>query len=86
MPIRCTTIEGPALAGAGRPYDPAGSILWSLLKRLAMVALVVGVVGLAPWGGILGPVRLKHALMTLLTIAGIGKTLYDTLYYDRFRL
>lgn len=57
----------------------------ALLRRLAVVAIVVTVVAALPWGGPLGPVRVKHALLVLLTVVGIGKALLDTFYYDRYR-
>ena len=33
----------------------------------------------------MGPMRAKHAVLTLLAVAGVGKALYDTFFYDRFR-
>ncbi|NLH99494.1 MAG: hypothetical protein GX446_08360 [Chthonomonadales bacterium] len=62
-----------------------GSFVLRLLRRVASLAILVLAIGLAPDGNQMGPVRAKQAAMTFLTIAGIGKILYDTLYYDRFR-
>ncbi len=63
----------------------AGHLLLRLLQRLAWLAALVLLLALMPWGGPLGPVRVKHAVMTLLVVVGIGKSLLDTFYYDRFR-
>lgn len=65
--------------------DVAGHMLVRLLQRIAAVTGVLVIIGLMPWGGPLGPVKVKQALMTFLAIAGIGKALYDTLYYERYR-
>lgn len=62
-----------------------GDFVLRLARRLATLAVVLLAVALLPDGGRLGPVRAKQAALTFLTVAGIGKILYDTLYYDRFR-
>jgi len=62
-----------------------GQLLLRLLQRLVVLGVVLTVLALLPWGGPLGPVRVKHAVLTLLAVAGIGKALLDTFYYDRYR-
>jgi hypothetical protein len=60
-------------------------VLRGLVVRLATLAIVLAVLSALPWGGALGPMRAKHAVLTLLAVAGVGKALYDTFFFDRFR-
>ncbi len=62
-----------------------GDALVRLARRLAAPALILLVVAILPDGGRLGPVRAKQAALTFLTVAGLGKILYDTNYYDHYR-
>jgi hypothetical protein len=61
------------------------STILRLFRRLTGLALLLLVIALLPDGGQMGPVRAKQAALSLITVAGIGKILYDTFYYDRFR-
>lgn len=78
-----------ALSSGRRPGGAApssgGQVLRALLLRLATLAVVLAVLSVLPWGGAMGPMRPKHAVLTLLAVAGVGKALYDTFFYDRFR-
>jgi len=56
-----------------------------LLLRLALLALIVWVLLMLPSPTERMPVRLKNGIVVALGILGIGKILYDTLYYDRYR-
>lgn len=60
-------------------------VIVRLARRLATLAVVLLAVAFVPDGGQLGPVRAKQAALTVLTVAGVGKILYDTLFYDRFQ-
>lgn len=72
--------------GVARPlHRTEGQLLVRLTYRLALLALALGVLASMPWGYSLGLIRVKHAVLTLLTIVGIGKALLDTFYYDRFQ-
>lgn len=68
-----------------RRRSSEGQLLLRLLQRLVVLGVVLTVLALLPWGGPLGPVRVKHAVLTFLAVAGIGKALLDTFYYDRYR-
>jgi hypothetical protein len=59
--------------------------VWRFARRLAVLAAVLGVAWLVPAGGRFGPVRVKQAALTLIAVAGLGKILYDTFFFDRFR-
>jgi len=62
-----------------------GGLVVRLVRRLAALAVLLLAVAMLPDGGLLGPVRAKQAALTFLTVAGLGKILYDTFYYDHFR-
>jgi len=55
------------------------------LQRLAELAALLLILAFMPWGGPLGPMRVKHAVLTFLAVVGLGKILFDTFYYDRYR-
>jgi len=76
---------GPPPVVPGALHCAGGHLLVRLLQRLAELAALLLFLAFMPWGGPLGPMRVKHAVLTFLAVVGLGKILFDTFYYDRYR-
>jgi hypothetical protein len=78
-------VAGPSPVSPGALHCAGGHLLVRLLQRLAELAALLLILAFMPWGGPLGPMRVKHAVLAFLAVVGLGKILFDTFYYDRFR-
>ncbi len=56
-----------------------------LLTRLAIVATAALTLGLLPSPSARLSDAAKNATVVFLFVAGLGKTLYDTLFFDHYR-
>lgn len=54
------------------------------LGRLLRLALVFGALYVLPSPTATFPVGVRNAVLTFVAVAGIGKILYDTLFFDHF--
>lgn len=57
----------------------------SFLYRLSVVITVAWALSLLPSPTETMPLRLKNGIVGVATLLYIGKMLYDTLFYDRYR-
>ena len=56
-----------------------------LLYRISVGIAVIWALMLLPSPTEHVPLRLKNGLLSIVAVLFIGKTLYDTLFYDRYR-
>ena len=61
------------------------SLFARLLFRLSAICLAAGLLILSPEPDSDSVLRYKNALVVLFALIMGGKTLYDTLFYDRYR-
>jgi hypothetical protein len=54
--------------------------------RLLILSAVIGAIALVPMPVGNEILAIRDAVMTTTVVFGIGKILYDTLFYDHFRL
>lgn len=57
----------------------------TLFYRLSLIILFFWVLALLPSPTEAIPLRLKNGLVGVIAVLYIGKTLYDTLFYDHYR-
>ncbi|MGC8668928.1 MAG: hypothetical protein ACP5VE_12515 [Chthonomonadales bacterium] len=55
-----------------------------LLIRLVWLAGILVLLALAPVPSDAAPVGARHAVVAFAAVAGVGKILYDTLFYDHY--
>lgn len=55
------------------------------LYRLSLLILFAWVLALLPSPTEAVPLRLKNGLVGIFAVLGLGKILYDTLFYDRYQ-
>jgi hypothetical protein len=56
-----------------------------LLYRISVGITVIWALMLLPSPSEAMPLRLKNGLLSIVAVLYIGKSLYDTLFYDRYR-
>lgn len=57
----------------------------ALFYRLSLILLFFWILALLPSPTEAIPLRLKNGLVGIIAVLYIGKTLYDTLFYDHYR-
>jgi hypothetical protein len=55
-----------------------------LLYRISILILIAWLFALLPSPSEAVPLRLKNGLVGICAVLGLGKILYDTLFYDRY--
>jgi hypothetical protein len=55
------------------------------LYQLSLIILAAWILALLPSPSEAVPLRLKNGLVGICAVLMVGKTLYDTLFYDRYR-
>ena len=60
-------------------------VLQRFAYRAGILLLISWVLALLPSPSEAVPLRLKNGLVGILLILSLGKTLYDSLFYDRFQ-
>jgi len=55
------------------------------LYRLSVLIIIAWAVWLLPSPSEAVPLRLKNGLVGIFAVLGLGKILYDTLFYDRYQ-
>lgn len=71
-------------AGSGPSLKREPRMVRHLLVRLAWLAAILALLALAPFPSDACPVGARHAAIAFAAVAGIGKILYDTLFYDHY--
>lgn len=86
VPLAPSTAHSwPSQTAAAGHRGTSGALLLRLLWRLVWLGVLILALSLLPWERSLGAVRLKHAILSLVTVVGLGKALLDTFFYDRYR-
>ena len=57
----------------------------SFLYRLSIVITIAWTLSLLPSPSETVPLRLKNGIVGIIALLYVGKMLYDTLFYDRYR-